>query len=83
MIHRSKEDRPEGGPAGPGNGIEIEGLSKALRGRPIFTDADLVVPRATVVVIDGDNGAGKTTLVRILATVVSPDKGRCGPTGST
>ncbi len=75
MMCPSKEDRSEGGLLELGNGIEIKGLSKALRGRPIFTDADLLVPRATVAVVDGDNGAGKTTLVRILATVVSPDDG--------
>lgn len=57
------------------DGIEVRGLSKALRGRAILTDVDLTVPRGTVAVVEGANGAGKTTLVRILATVVSPDSG--------
>lgn len=75
MSHRRTNDGPvsDGNPSG--DGIEVRGLSKALRGRAILTNADLVVPRGTVAVVDGDNGAGKTTLVRILATVVSPDKG--------
>jgi ABC-2 type transport system ATP-binding protein len=75
MMCPSKEDPPEDGSLVLPNGIEIRGLSKALRGRAILTDVDLVVPRASVAVVDGDNGAGKTTLVRILATVVSPDEG--------
>ena len=57
------------------NGIEVKGLSKTLRGREIFRDVDLVVPRGSVAVIEGENGAGKTTMIRILATVVSPDAG--------
>jgi ABC-2 type transport system ATP-binding protein len=57
------------------NGIEVRGVSKSLRGRRILDNIDLVVPKGTISVIEGDNGAGKTTLVRILATVVSPDSG--------
>jgi ABC-2 type transport system ATP-binding protein len=57
------------------NGIEVRRVSKTLRGRRILEDVDLVVPKGTISVIEGDNGAGKTTLVRILATVVSPDSG--------
>jgi ABC-type multidrug transport system ATPase subunit len=56
-------------------GIEVRGVTKALRGREILRGVDLEVPRGTVAVIEGDNGAGKTTLVRILATVVTPDSG--------
>ncbi|MGD0391386.1 MAG: ABC transporter ATP-binding protein [Acidimicrobiales bacterium] len=57
------------------NGIEARALSKSLRGRAVLTDLDLVVPRGTVAVVEGANGAGKTTLVRILSTVVTPDRG--------
>jgi ABC-type multidrug transport system ATPase subunit len=57
------------------NGIEVKGMSKALRGRPILEKIDLIVPRGSIAVIQGGNGAGKTTLVRILATVLSPDSG--------
>jgi ABC-2 type transport system ATP-binding protein len=63
------------GSAAPELGIEVRGLSKALRGRPILNGVELAVPRGTVAVVEGDNGAGKTTLVRVLATVVSPDAG--------
>jgi ABC-type multidrug transport system ATPase subunit len=57
------------------NGIELHGVSKSLRGRQILEDVELVVPRGTIAVIEGQNGAGKTTLIRILSTVVSPDSG--------
>jgi len=67
------QPRPD---SGDGNGIEVRGLSKALRGRSILTNVDLIVPRGTVAVVEGSNGAGKTTLVRMLATVVSPDSGQ-------
>jgi len=66
---------PDEHPLDHGPGIEVHGLSKTLRKRPIMHDVDLVVPRGSIAVIEGDNGAGKTTLIRILATVVSPDAG--------
>ena len=59
----------------PVHGIEVCGVGKSLRGRPILYDVNLLVPKGTIAVIEGANGAGKTTLVRILATVVSPDFG--------
>jgi ABC-2 type transport system ATP-binding protein len=58
------------------NGIEVRGLSKALRKRTILEGVDLVVPRGSIAVVEGQNGAGKTTLIRILATVVAPDAGQ-------
>jgi ABC-type multidrug transport system ATPase subunit len=57
------------------NGIEVRGVSKSLRDRSILDGVDLVVPRGSIAVVEGDNGAGKTTLVRILSTVVTPDSG--------
>jgi ABC-type multidrug transport system ATPase subunit len=57
------------------NGIDVRGVSKTLRDRSILDRVDLVVPRGSIAVVEGDNGAGKTTLVRILATVVTPDSG--------
>lgn len=75
-MRRSWRSRPAQAPVSDeANGIEVRGLSKALRGRTILTDVDLTVPRGTVAVMEGANGAGKTTFVRMLATVVSPDSG--------
>jgi ABC-type multidrug transport system ATPase subunit len=56
-------------------GIDVRGVGKSLRGRRILSDVNLVVPRGTITVIEGENGTGKTTLVRILSTVVLPDTG--------
>jgi ABC-type multidrug transport system ATPase subunit len=75
MSPDHRRSRRRGRVRGAAGGIEVRGVGKALRGRQILHDVDLVVPRGTVAVIEGDNGAGKTTLVRILATVVSPDTG--------
>ena len=66
---------PRASSSSSGNGIEIHGLGKSLRGKQILQGIDLVAPKGSVAVIEGDNGAGKTTLVRILATVVAPDEG--------
>ena len=66
---------PDERAVGDGPGIEVLGVSKTLRKRRIMHDVDLVVPRGSIAVIEGDNGAGKTTLIRMLATVVSPDTG--------
>ncbi|MBV6698194.1 ATP-binding cassette domain-containing protein [Kitasatospora aureofaciens] len=45
------------------------GATEALRG------LDLTVPAGTVCGLLGPNGAGKTTAVRVLATLVAPDRG--------
>ena len=36
---------------------------------------DLTVPQGSVLDLLGPNGAGKTTAVRILATLLTPDRG--------
>jgi ABC-2 type transport system ATP-binding protein len=46
------------------------GRIEALRG------VDLSIPRARILGLLGPNGAGKTTVVRILTTLLKPDRGR-------
>ena len=70
---RASKERP--GDATGSSVIEVQGLSKSLKGRAILRGVDLAVPRGTVAVMEGDNGAGKTTFIRVLATVISPDSG--------
>ncbi|MFF7216536.1 ATP-binding cassette domain-containing protein [Streptomyces sp. NPDC008238] len=59
-----------------GTAIAVEGAYKGYRGRPALDGLDLTVARGTVHGVLGPNGAGKTTLVRILSTLLRPDRGR-------
>jgi oleandomycin transport system ATP-binding protein len=55
--------------------IEAEGLVKHFGRTKALQGIDLVVPRGTVLGVLGPNGAGKTTAVRILSTLLTPDRG--------
>ncbi len=56
--------------------ILAEGLTKSFGDVHALRGIDLAVPRGTVLGVLGPNGAGKTTAVRILTTLLRPDKGR-------
>ena len=56
--------------------ILVEGLTKLFGEVHALRGIDLSVPRGTVLGVLGPNGAGKTTAVRILTTLLLPDKGR-------
>jgi ABC-2 type transport system ATP-binding protein len=63
------------------NGVEqpailVEGLTKSFGDVQALRGIDLSVPRGTVLGVLGPNGAGKTTAVRILTTLLLPDRGR-------
>ncbi len=55
--------------------IAVAGLYKSFGKIAALRGIDLVVPKGKVVGLLGPNGAGKTTLVRILATLLRPDRG--------
>src|SRR5512136_3061707 len=55
--------------------INAEGLHKSYGKIKALDGIDLTVPPATVMALLGPNGAGKTTFVRILTTLLAPDKG--------
>jgi ABC-2 type transport system ATP-binding protein len=59
-----------------GPAILVEGLTKSFGDVHALRGIDLVVPHGTVLGVLGPNGAGKTTAVRILTTLLLPDKGR-------
>jgi ABC-2 type transport system ATP-binding protein len=63
--------RDSSGPA-----VLVEGLTKSFGDVHALRGIDLAVPRGTVLGVLGPNGAGKTTAVRILTTLLRPDKGR-------
>lgn len=60
--------------------IIFEGVSKYFRtaGKPkvIVDNVSLTIPDGARVGLLGRNGAGKSTLLRLIAGIVSPDKGR-------
>jgi daunorubicin resistance ABC transporter ATP-binding subunit len=56
--------------------ILVEGLAKRFGEVTALDGIDFSVPTASVLGLLGPNGAGKTTAVRILATVIRPDRGR-------
>ena len=56
--------------------ILVESLTKLFGEVQALRGIDLSVPRGTVLGVLGPNGAGKTTAVRILTTLLLPDKGR-------
>ena len=56
--------------------ILVEGLAKRFGEVVALDGIDFEVPVGSVFGLLGPNGAGKTTAVRILATVITPDRGR-------
>jgi ABC-2 type transport system ATP-binding protein len=55
--------------------VEASGLGKAFGDTPAVDGIDLTVPCGTVFGLLGPNGAGKTTTIRMLATLLRPDRG--------
>jgi ABC-2 type transport system ATP-binding protein len=55
--------------------IQAEGLTKRYGSTQALAGVDLEVPAGTILGVLGPNGAGKTTAVRILTTLVQPDRG--------
>ncbi len=52
-----------------------DGLKKSYGENILFEGTNLDIKRGEKVAVIGPNGAGKTTLLKILAGVISPDKG--------
>ena len=59
-----------------GPSIFVEGLHKSFGAIQALSGIDLVVEPGKVLGLLGPNGAGKTTVVKILTTLVLPDRGR-------
>jgi ABC-2 type transport system ATP-binding protein len=61
--------------------IVAEGLGKRFGDVTAIDGVDLELPAGGVLAVLGPNGAGKTTMVRILATLLKPDRGRARVAG--
>jgi daunorubicin resistance ABC transporter ATP-binding subunit len=55
--------------------ITANGIYKSFDKTIALNGVDLRVPTGSILALLGPNGAGKTTIVRILATLLKPDKG--------
>jgi len=55
--------------------IEVEHVRKTFNGTQALDDFSLRVKKGELVGLVGPNGAGKTTLIRILSTLLLPDRG--------
>jgi ABC-2 type transport system ATP-binding protein len=55
--------------------IEATDLAKSFGETKAVDGIDLAVPTGTVFGVLGPNGAGKTTMIRMLATLLRPDRG--------
>jgi ABC-2 type transport system ATP-binding protein len=56
--------------------IRVEGLHKSYKKLHVLNGVDFEVEKGRVFALLGANGAGKTTMIRILSTLLKPDKGR-------
>jgi daunorubicin resistance ABC transporter ATP-binding subunit len=61
--------------------IQAEGVAKTFGSTVALAGVDIAVDRGSVLALLGRNGAGKTTFVRILATLLTPDRGRLSVAG--
>jgi sodium transport system ATP-binding protein len=61
--------------------VEVDGLWKSFDGTVAVQDVSFAVDAGEVFGVLGPNGAGKTTTLRVLATLLRPDKGRASVTG--
>jgi ABC-2 type transport system ATP-binding protein len=55
--------------------VEARGIAKRYGDRVALEDLTFAVPAGAVVGVLGPNGAGKTTAIRILTTILQPDRG--------
>ena len=63
--------------------IRLRGITKAFGGHVAVDDLDLEVPRGSLYGFIGPNGSGKTTTLRMILSILLPDRGTIELLGST
>jgi len=61
--------------------IVLRGLTKTFGTRVAVRDFDLVVPQGALYGVIGPNGAGKTTTIRLILSILLPDRGELSVLG--
>ena len=61
--------------------IVLRGLTKTFGDTVAVRDFDLVVPRGGLYGVIGPNGAGKTTIIRMILSILMPDRGELSVLG--
>ncbi len=57
------------------NLIQVNSVTKDFTGHRALEDVTISIPKQSIFGLLGPNGAGKTTLIRIINTIIGPDKG--------
>ncbi len=76
-AERGARNGPEKGPelVRVNTGLEVIGMGKGFKKRPVLRDVSLSVQRGEAVGLLGPNGAGKTTCFYLISGLISPDSG--------
>jgi ABC-2 type transport system ATP-binding protein len=61
--------------------IALRGLTKTFGATVAVRDLDLVVPQGALYGVIGPNGAGKTTTIRMILSILLPDRGELSVLG--
>lgn len=61
--------------------ISVKGIHKSYGKLKVLQGINFDVPRGSIMALLGPNGAGKTTTIRILSTLLLPDKGSASING--
>ncbi|MHB1444969.1 MAG: branched-chain amino acid ABC transporter ATP-binding protein/permease [Acidimicrobiales bacterium] len=75
---------PRGGDGlGEGQGLVVEGMSKAFGGVQALTDVSLAAPPGQITALIGANGSGKTTVLNLISGYARADAGAARLGGRT